>query len=302
VYNEQKDIILVTDFVLHNGNCIDVLKTMEENSVDSVVTDPPYELGFMGKSWDSTGIAYSVDMWSEVMRVLKPGGHLLAFSGTRTYHRMVVAIEDAGFEIRDQIGWVFGSGFPHGLNIGKAIDATLLHGSSHSTGIKKTNETRPGDSRNTASLPNNGIMSTERKTNIVNDNAATEEAKRWEGWNTSLKPAFEPVCVARKPLSEKTVAKNVLKHGTGGINIDDCRIDAEEGGRPLRETAPLRDDVEYSGNALAGRLDGSLQSSRAIGSTNLGRFPANIIHSRPLAKRHCWRRRADRVWLILNSG
>ena len=162
--------------MLIHGDSLDYMRTMDDNSVDAIVTDPPYGLAFMGKKWDYD--VPSVELWSEALRVLKPGGHLLSFGGTRTYHRMVVNIEDAGFEIRDQIMWLYGSGFPKSLNISKAIDNTAI----------------------------------------------TPEAKQWDGWGTALKPANEPICVARKPLSESTVAKNVLKWGTGGINVDATRI------------------------------------------------------------------------------
>ncbi len=194
------------------GDCQDILKTLPENSVDSICCDPPYELGFMGKSWDSTGIANNKEMWAECLRVLKPGGHLLAFSGTRTYHRMASAIEDAGFEVRDMIEWVYGSGFPKSLNIGKAVDKLQ------------------GNEREVVGIDNNAERfkkykeqdGNERKT--FNDEI-TKGTSEWEGWGTALKPAHEPICMARKPLSEKTVAENVLKYGTGGINIDDSRVE-----------------------------------------------------------------------------
>jgi SAM-dependent methyltransferase len=160
---------------LYHGNCIEVMKNLPENSVDSIVTDPPYELGFMGKSWDSSGVAFNVEVWKEALRVLKPGGHLIAFSGSRTYHRMAVAIEDAGFEIRDQIMWLYGSGFPKSMNIGKTLSD-------------------------------------------------------WQGWGTALKPAHEPMVLARKPLIG-TVAANVLEYGTGGLNIDGTRVGTEGGTR-----------------------------------------------------------------------
>jgi len=332
---------------LHNGNCVDVLKTMEDNSVDSVVTDPPYELGFMGKSWDSSGIAYSVEMWSEVMRVLKPGGHLLAFSGTRTYHRMVVAIEDAGFDIRDQIGWVYGSGFPKSMNIGKAIDK---EGIAPSESIEKFRialiaaREKKGLSRQDISelivgTPSGACWNWEsglripsgdnweklvdvlelpselrplrdaaereivgkKKVGIKNGAAsgshsygmtrtevnitapATEEAKQWDGWGTALKPAWEPICVARKPLSEKTVAKNVLKHGTGGININDCRVGNEtrtydlKGGENLNNLA--REGGNDNPNAKGCGAYGIGAKQISIGTATVsGRFPANIIH------------------------
>ena len=205
---------------IYNENCLEGMKTLSDNSVDSVVTDPPYELGFMGKSWDSTGIAYNVEMWKEVLRVLKPGGHLLAFGGTRTYHRMACAIEDAGFEIRDQMQWIYGSGFPKSMDIGKAIDKSKgatreVIGTTVTRDLSRHNGEIKGDmlvgcSRGSAEIP---ITS-----------PATSEAKQWDGWGTALKPANEPIAVARKPLSEKTVAANVLRWGTGGLNIGECRI------------------------------------------------------------------------------
>ncbi len=194
------------------GDCRDSMAfCLGENEVDAIVTDPPYELAFMGKKWDGTGVAFDVETWRQCLRVLKPGGHLLAFGGTRTYHRMVCAIEDAGFEIRDQIGWAYGSGFPK----------------SH-----------------------NG---------------------EWGG--TALKPAWEPICMARKPLIG-TVAANVLAHGTGGLNIDGCRVDG--GVRPLLEL----DAKQTDNNTYAGRMDGGSLAggSKAVGDTTLGRWPANLIH------------------------
>ena len=206
------------------GDCLDCLREMPDNSVDSVVTDPPYGLSFMGKKWDYD--VPSEEIWRECLRVLKPGGHLLAFAGTRTQHRMAVRIEDAGFEIRDMIAWVYGSGFPKSLDVSKAIDATILTGGSRSTNIKRAIAARPGESRDTATLPNNGVMSEDRRGGSTNDNPATPEAQQWQGWGTALKPALEPITVARKPLGEKTVAANVLAHGTGAINVDGCRIKA----------------------------------------------------------------------------
>ncbi|WP_433867044.1 DNA-methyltransferase [Ralstonia wenshanensis] len=184
------------------------MRTLDDNSVDSIVTDPPYELGFMGKDWDRSGIANSIDMWREALRVLKPGGHLLAFSGARTYHRMTCAIEDAGFEVRDQIMWLYGSGFPKSHN----LDAS------------------------------------------------------WAGWGTALKPAHEPICVARKPLAG-TVAANMVEFSTGALNIDACRIPSE----PMRQ------------NTGAGRLprrhENHQRSPGFVGQPHeLGRWPANLIH------------------------
>jgi site-specific DNA-methyltransferase (adenine-specific) len=191
---------------LVHGDCLERMKELASNSVDAVVTDPPYGIGFMGKQWDK-GVP-SVDIWSECLRVLKPGGYLLAFAGTRTQHRMAVRIEDAGFEIRDMIAWVYGSGFPKSHNL----------------------------------------------------------KDEWQGWGTALKPALEPITVARKPLAEKTVAENCLKWGTGGINIDGCRVEGNWGGSPKRTNSPESKQVygDY----------GKIESEQST----LGRFPANLIH------------------------
>lgn len=180
---------------------------LESNSIDAIITDPPYELGFMGKKWDKTGIAYDIDMWAECLRVLKPGGYLLSFSSGRTYHRMTCAIEDAGFDIRDQIMWVYGSGFPKSLDISKAIDKIEGHWRGRAGEV----------------VSDNGAMSGGNYERTPKGEPITDSAKQWQGWGTALKPAHEPICVARKPLSEETVASNVLKHGTGALNIDGCR-------------------------------------------------------------------------------
>lgn len=193
---------------IYNNNCVEALKQLPDGCIDAVVTDPPYELGFMGKKWDSTGIAYNVAMWKEVLRVLKPGGHLLSFGGTRTYHRMACAIEDAGFEIRDQLQWLYGSGFPKSMDISKAID-------------KKAGIWR-GKAGNVISK--NGSMSAPNYERTPKGEPITDLAKQWDGFGTSLKPANEPICLARKPLAEKTIVGNVLKYDTGGLNIDVCRI------------------------------------------------------------------------------
>jgi DNA modification methylase len=258
-------------------DCIEGMKELPDNSVDSIVTDAPYELGFMGKKWDSTGIAYNVDVWREALRVLKPGGHLLSFGGTRTYHRMACAIEDAGFEIRDMISWMYGSGFPKSLDVSKTVTAFETQGNSHSSSIRKA---RMKDNyKPTGQLDWKKGAQFETPKDYQKQNSKTElteNARKWEGWGTALKPAQEPIVVARKPLLERTVAKNVLRYGTGGINIDDCRIEANN--RPLIETREFREGVEYNPHSLAGRVDGSLKSSKAVGTTNLGRWPANIIH------------------------
>ena len=213
----------VNKMQLELGNCLDVLKTLPDNSVDSIVTDPPYGLSFMGKKWDYD--VPSKEVWIECLRVLKHGGHLLAFGGTRTYHRLVVQIEDAGFEIRDQIQWLYGTGFPKSLNISKAIDKAA--------GAKR------------------------------------EEVEKWDGWGTALKPANEPICLARKPIKEKTIAENVLEHGTGALNIDKSRI-------PTSDSWVASGKQSAKSTSLSGGADGTLTVS--VSSTHPeGRFPANVI-------------------------
>ena len=249
--------------MLYQGDCIETMRTLPDNSVDSVVTDPPYELGFMNKSWDSTGIANNVEMWKECLRVLKHGGHLLSFGGTRTYHRMACAIEDAGFEIRDQMQWVFGSGFPKSMNVGKAIDKQLGHtpidvGESPNWRESKRNREQFG------------------KMEVRGENAgritipSSPQAKEWQGWGTCLKPANEPICLARKPIGEKTVASNVLKWGTGGLNIDACRI-------PTAEIITNHSRGAESAVSKGKYGDSRAQETHQTEGQESGRFPANII-------------------------
>ena len=244
---------------LLHGDCREMLKQLPDASVDSIVTDPPYELGFMGKSWDSTGVAYDVTVWQECLRVLKPGGHLLAFGGSRTYHRLAVAIEDAGFEIRDQIMWVYGSGFPKSLNISKAIDKAA-GAEREVTGLRKVSPSDLGQNSGWNALD---TSSGEYKYT----SSATDEAKQWDGWGTALKPAHEPIVMARKPL-DGTVANNVLTHGTGGINIDECRVGAEI--RTYGGMSANQPDV--------GTFRDDNWTPKEIEVTVSGRFPANFIH------------------------
>jgi site-specific DNA-methyltransferase (adenine-specific) len=246
-------------FNLFKGDSRQVLPLMKDNSIDSIVCDPPYELGFMGKSWDSTGIANDPQLWKEVLRVLKPGGHLLAFSGSRTYHRMAVAIEDAGFEIRDQIMWVYGSGFPKSHNISKGIDKAA--------GAEREVVGRNPNSRENATKDNTLYESgTVGKTDYITT-AATAAAKQWQGWGTALKPAHEPIVLARKPV-EGTVANNVLSYGVGGINIDGTRVGSNGG--TFKASKPEGVSNGIYGEGINGKVD--------IRELNSGRFPANFIH------------------------
>jgi DNA modification methylase len=236
---------------LRHGDCRDVLADMPDASVDSVVTDPPYELGFMGKRWDASGIAYDVAMWAEVLRVLKPGGHLMAFGGTRTYHRMACAIEDAGFEIRDSINWLYGSGFPKSLDVSKAIDKAA--GAERDV-VGATRKGAQTIAKNAYGAWGDGITPTA---------PATDAARRWDGWGTALKPAHEPIVVARKPL-HGTVAANVLEHGTGALNIDRCRV-GTTGGTTCGE----------GGSALSAQ--GAFTTGHVVEAIDGGRWPANVV-------------------------
>lgn len=387
---------------IHNGDCLDVMRGMAAESVDAIVTDPPYGLSFMGCEWDHgvPGEAF----WREALRVAKPGAHLVAFGGTRTYHRLACAIEDAGWEIRDCLGWLYGSGMPKSLNLDRddqfchcdreGSTVQYSHGSSshmhgmrggvHAAAIARSTSADPelfAEVQWDIAEPGTGEALAQRKVGVdrrkpgvvsgeddgaeqssvegrsdvpkatwglrvgevppspgvgtadgtagrlrdgaspcdgaddrpsadtqgmcasprprsaeqravepgaVADESGAQARGVWpicggcgkpqipRGLGTALKPAWEPCILARKPLTG-TVAGNVQRWGTGAINIDGCRVDASDG-RPLREVAPLRDDVDYSPSSLAGRVDGSLQSSRAAGETTLGRWPANIVH------------------------
>ena len=243
---------------LRHGDCLDVLRTIDSNTIDAIVTDPPYGLSFMGKRWDYD--VPSVEIWTECLRVLKPGGHLLAFAGTRTQHRMAVRIEDAGFEIRDMIAWVYGSGFPKSLDVSKAIDKAAgaerevvgqrVYGDGH---VQNSTKLAPP------------IGTFQRTQDERTETApATPEAQQWSGWGTALKPALEPITVARKPLAG-TVAATVLEHGTGAINVDGCRVGTEA-------TITVR-----NGNSGAHGRYG--KDNRVFSRKNPpGRWPANLIH------------------------
>lgn len=265
------------------GDCLVGLKELPDASVDSVVTDPPYDLtgngkgGFMGKAWDGTGIAFRPDVWLECLRVLKPGGHLLAFGGTRTYHRMACAIEDAGFEIRDSIHWMYGSGFPKSLDVSKAIDKAA--------GVERevVGPYRTPEGGQTLSTYNNWQStslengSQERRIPMITA-PATDAARQWEGWGTALKPSHEPIVVARKPLAG-TVVQTVLEFGTGGINIDGCRIETDDSLTAGGSMVPHVAD-ERTGKAL-----GMFQEDtpNTFEQHPGGRWPPNVVFSHTLA-------------------
>jgi site-specific DNA-methyltransferase (adenine-specific) len=239
-----------------SGDCLESMRQLPDNSIDAIVTDPPYGINFMGKKWDYD--VPSTEIWQECLRVLKPGGHLLAFAGTRTQHRMAIRIEDAGFEIRDMIAWVYGSGFPKSMDISKAID-----------------KAKGEDREVIGEMVGWGARSAEEGKVAYGDFAgkwqltkpASDEAKHWEGWGTALKPALEPITMARKPFKGTTV-NNVLTYGVGGINIDACRVPAE----PMRVVPP---------NATGGRSGGMMGTPiphKGSIPHDDGRFPANLIH------------------------
>jgi site-specific DNA-methyltransferase (adenine-specific) len=258
----MKPTLIIGDAEIYQGNNLDVLPTLPDNSVDSIVCDPPYELGFMGKSWDSSGIAYSVQLWQECLRVLKPGGHLLAFGGTRTWHRLAVAIEDAGFEIRDNIAWLYGSGFPKSHNISKAIDkaAGVEFQAKPASGVGFMNSTDDGYNTTLNQLTRTG--------------ESTDAAKAWDGWGTALKPAHEPIVVARKPVIG-TVAENVLTYGTGALNIDATRIGFTDTETDNRIGT---DFISNNGDASNNANDNQVPNKHYVQMyKSQGRWPANII-------------------------
>lgn len=291
---------------LIEADCVEAMREMPEASVDAVVTDPPYGINFMGKAWDGKAIAQAsknaggdhhksrersasmhagsydlslsgnqhfqawCELWAaEALRILKPGGHLLAFGGSRTYHRLACAVEDAGFEVRDQMMWLYGSGFPKSLNVGKAIDKAA--GEDGRTGVIRMAQgraRRTADGRSARMATPAGADPAEFvDTPIYGYAPVTDGAKRWEGWGTALKPAHEPIVVARKPLAG-TVAANVLEFGTGALNIDGCRIGIAPGDEPSagHRTATFGTQETVSGG------DGSGGWTAAS-----GRWPANVM-------------------------
>ena len=239
---------MTTPYTVHTGDCRDVLRDYPADHFDSIVSDPPYGLTFMGKGWDR-GVP-GVEFWQEALRVAKPGAHLLAFGGTRTFHRLTVAIEDAGWEVRDCVMWLYGSGFPKSHDVSKAIDRA--EGAE-----RQVLDERPAYGIGSTGATFNGhAEGATAKTTAP----ATDDARAWQGWGTALKPAWEPVIVARKPLSG-TVADNVLRYGTGALNIDGCRVGAE---------------VRHNPSCLNG--GGTAAPVLTAGRETAGRWPANVMH------------------------
>lgn len=249
------------NYKLYQGNMLDMLEVIQPNSIDSIITDPPYELNFMSKGWDNEGISFQKETWKKCYDVLKDGGYLLAFGGSRTFHRIACAIEDAGFEIRDTIMWLYGSGFPKSLNIGLAVDKK--NGIDNRTG----NIVQGMASNNTESLNNHKYETQNFKKEYEERKAQNE----WRGWGTALKPSFEPIIIARKPFKGSLV-DNVIKNGVGGINIDECRVEptGEDIGRNNinAKNSPLNSKDGWNNNSMVG-----------IDTTGRfeGRFPANTM-------------------------
>jgi len=252
--------------VLH-GDMLERLAELPDASVDSCVCDPPYGITFMGKRWDH-GVP-GVDYWRAVYRVLKPGAHVFAFGGTRTFHRLVCAIEDAGLEIRDQYGWMFATGFPKSLNLSKAIDksagavGTLGEYRSPDHAVKR----KPGKERRHEGYQRPWMDDAEAVDAAARQYIpATPEAAKWQGWGTAAKPSFEPICLARKPL-DGTVAGNVLKWGTGAINVDACRVEGEPWAAH-RATGLAK--VKFFTDGAAPMVDKAPHDA--------GRWPSNVLH------------------------
>ena len=244
---------------VYNADNMEVLKSLPDNSIDSCVTDPPYGISFMGKKWDYD--VPSIELWKEVLRVLKPGAHALIACGTRTQHRMVCNIEDAGFEVRDVISWVYGSGFPKSLNVSKALDKLA--------GVKRSP---------VLDMNGNQIWTSQKqgKKSMFDggkERPATYPATYFNGWGTALKPACEFFTLARKPISETNIAENILRWGTGGINIDECRVGDEK--RKYTKLSYMVPSGKFSGQGANVENGGKVTT----GTTQVtGRFPANFIH------------------------
>jgi site-specific DNA-methyltransferase (adenine-specific) len=324
---------------LYLGKAEHVLPTLADASVDAVCTDPPYELGFMGRAWDAAGVAFDPATWAACLRVLKPGGHLLAFGGTRTWHRMVCAVEDAGFEIRDSIHWIAAQGFPKSLDVAKAIDKAGGSSPQQQAAVLRQARERAGMSRHDVAAAigctvtsvcdweegrarargcdveylvpspeyrrkladllgytqdervvvgvgggSRGLYKTGHR-GVQYGPGATDAARRWEGWGTALKPAHEPIVVARKPLAG-TVAGNVLTHGTGALNIDACRTATS----PADAEAMKRANTPGSGRMRAGGSPiGTFVRSTPTGAmdTTRGRWPTNLVFTHSDCDHEC---------------
>ena len=257
------------DYKLYHGNMLDMLEVIKPNSIDSIVTDPPYELNFMGKGWDNAGVSFQKETWQKCYEVLKPGGYLLAFGGSRTFHRIACAIEDAGFEIRDTIMWLYGVGFPKSMALDKSIEGKLTLGSANKTEFRKLNGelVDRGDYGYASVAERQGARPSDynniEEQRLGKLKPTTELAKKYSGWGTALKPSFEPIIVARKPFKGSLV-DNVIENGVGGINIDECRVG--------NETTITKRNGNSGANGVYGKDDRKFERENPT-----GRFPANTI-------------------------
>ena len=269
LYSENKN------YKLYKGNMLDMLEHIQPDSVDSIVTDPPYELNFMGKGWDNSGIAFQKETWEKCYKVLKSGGYLLAFGGSRTYHRIACAIEDAGFEIRDTIMWLYGSGFPKSMALDKSLEAKLTTGSGNKKDFYKCNGVlEESKGKGYTSMKQTNVEQKFRDTNYQSKGqlqleATTDLAKKYKGYGTALKPSFEPIIVARKPFKGSLV-DNVIEYGVGGINIDECRVGNEE-------ISYFPTNLEEAHGNKFGNGAYMPKDTTKPPITHTGRFPANTI-------------------------
>ena len=258
------------------GDCRDLISSLPDNGVDAVVTDPPYEINFMNRAFDSTGVAFDVDLWRDILRVLKPGGHVAAFGASRTYHRLACAIEDAGFEIRDQIDWVYASGMPHGSDASLLVDREL--GAKRTQVIGKGHAgTGYSDTKGIGISTANGGTATKEWDVLA---PATGQAEQWAGWYSQLKPAHEPICLARKPL-DGNLAHNLLEHGTGALHIDACRV-------PFRDAVDERESKDKNRHAGfgSGPRDNHVYGANNANRTDYkadARFAPNMLFDRTMA-------------------
>ena len=271
LYSENKD------YKLYQGNMLDMLEVIESNSIDSIITDPPYELNFMNKGWDNAGISFQADTWRKCYEVLKPGGYLLAFGGSRTFHRIACAIEDAGFEIRDTIMWLYGSGFSKSMNLSKGLEAKEKLGNAGTRNKRKIEQSCDTEEYKLKQT-NNGAMGKIIETTRKEYKPDTDLAKQWQGWGTCLKPSFEPIIVARKPFKGSLV-DNVIKYGVGGINIDECRVEYEKTTNPATNPLYRQQNADKYKQVKGGELSNGAVSwtSGKNGVSEMGRFPANTI-------------------------
>lgn len=282
----------IPSYEIQHGNNLDLIRSLPDNSIDSIVTDPPYEIAFMSGSvnWDNTGQAYNLELWRECLRVLKPGGHLIAFGATRTIHRTTSAIEDAGFEIRDMINWLYFSGFPKSHNVSKAIDKHF--GAEREVLSERETNFLARKTKDGQIIKGDMLMSHQKGVSTIKiTEPATDEAKKWDGWGTALKPSYEPAILARKPLQESNIARQVLATGTGAINIDECRfgyndpcwVGPQEERKQQKTTK--NPNHQHKHTAKNARMQKNTSEYIIDNWSPLGRWPANIYQCPKASRR-----------------